>query len=172
MTGVKLIWLVPGISFQKLCKGYSLSVKRRRLKWFFFSPDWTQQKCSSIERTRFNFLCSSRRFYSLQTSLFSHQSALAALSVDGPLCSWCLYMRDAHPHKLAVCLNWSLSLQVCAAVNAFGRDEFWIAAELLQDTSKSPRPMKKFLPGKKMKERKPSDDEAQMRKSRPFAFLK
>ncbi|XP_030594683.1 rho guanine nucleotide exchange factor 6 isoform X2 [Archocentrus centrarchus] len=34
-----------------------------------------------------------------------------------------------------------------------------------EDTSKSPRPMKKFLPGNKKKERKPSDDDIQMRKS-------
>uniref|UniRef100_A0A665WPN9 Rac/Cdc42 guanine nucleotide exchange factor (GEF) 6 n=1 Tax=Echeneis naucrates TaxID=173247 RepID=A0A665WPN9_ECHNA len=34
-----------------------------------------------------------------------------------------------------------------------------------EDSSKSPRPMKKFLPGNRKKERKPSDDEVQMRKS-------
>uniref|UniRef100_A0A8C5GIR7 Osteoclast-stimulating factor 1 n=1 Tax=Gouania willdenowi TaxID=441366 RepID=A0A8C5GIR7_GOUWI len=34
-----------------------------------------------------------------------------------------------------------------------------------EDSSKSPRPMKKFLPGNRKKERKPSDDEFQMRKS-------
>uniref|UniRef100_A0A3B4T2T4 Osteoclast-stimulating factor 1 n=1 Tax=Seriola dumerili TaxID=41447 RepID=A0A3B4T2T4_SERDU len=33
------------------------------------------------------------------------------------------------------------------------------------DSSKSPRPMKKFLPGNRKKERKPSDDEVQIRKS-------
>uniref|UniRef100_A0A8C6KMB3 Rac/Cdc42 guanine nucleotide exchange factor 6 n=1 Tax=Nothobranchius furzeri TaxID=105023 RepID=A0A8C6KMB3_NOTFU len=33
------------------------------------------------------------------------------------------------------------------------------------DSSKSPRPMKKFLPGNRRKERKPSDDEIQIRKS-------
>lgn len=35
----------------------------------------------------------------------------------------------------------------------------------VQDSSKSPRPMKKFLPGNRKKERKPSDDEIQTRKS-------
>ncbi|KAJ3587340.1 hypothetical protein NHX12_010938 [Muraenolepis orangiensis] len=35
---------------------------------------------------------------------------------------------------------------------------------IMKDSSKSPRPMKKFLPGKK-KERKPSDDDALLRKS-------
>ncbi|XP_028271394.1 rho guanine nucleotide exchange factor 6 isoform X2 [Parambassis ranga] len=34
-----------------------------------------------------------------------------------------------------------------------------------EDSSKSPRPMKKFLPGNKKKDRKPSDDEVQTRKS-------
>ncbi|XP_041846004.1 rho guanine nucleotide exchange factor 6 isoform X3 [Melanotaenia boesemani] len=34
-----------------------------------------------------------------------------------------------------------------------------------EDSSKSPRPMKKFLPGNRKKERKPSDDDVQMRKS-------
>uniref|UniRef100_A0A8C6KIE8 Rac/Cdc42 guanine nucleotide exchange factor 6 n=1 Tax=Nothobranchius furzeri TaxID=105023 RepID=A0A8C6KIE8_NOTFU len=34
-----------------------------------------------------------------------------------------------------------------------------------EDSSKSPRPMKKFLPGNRRKERKPSDDEIQIRKS-------
>uniref|UniRef100_A0A4W6EBU7 Rac/Cdc42 guanine nucleotide exchange factor 6 n=1 Tax=Lates calcarifer TaxID=8187 RepID=A0A4W6EBU7_LATCA len=34
-----------------------------------------------------------------------------------------------------------------------------------EDSSKSPRPMKKFLPGNRKKERKPSDDEVQIRKS-------
>ncbi|XP_061581595.1 rho guanine nucleotide exchange factor 6 isoform X2 [Cololabis saira] len=34
-----------------------------------------------------------------------------------------------------------------------------------EDSSKSPRPMKKFLPGNKKKERKPSDDEVQIRRS-------
>ncbi|KAM9849892.1 rho guanine nucleotide exchange factor 6 isoform 3-T3 [Aulostomus maculatus] len=34
-----------------------------------------------------------------------------------------------------------------------------------EDSSKSPRPMKKFLPGNRKKERKPSDDEIQTRKS-------
>uniref|UniRef100_A0A3Q2CPA2 Osteoclast-stimulating factor 1 n=1 Tax=Cyprinodon variegatus TaxID=28743 RepID=A0A3Q2CPA2_CYPVA len=34
-----------------------------------------------------------------------------------------------------------------------------------RDSSKSPRPMKKFLPGNRKKERKPSDDEFQIRKS-------
>uniref|UniRef100_A0A7N8XX69 Rac/Cdc42 guanine nucleotide exchange factor (GEF) 6 n=1 Tax=Mastacembelus armatus TaxID=205130 RepID=A0A7N8XX69_9TELE len=34
-----------------------------------------------------------------------------------------------------------------------------------RDSSKSPRPMKKFLPGNRKKERKPSDDDVQMRKS-------
>ncbi|KAF6732417.1 Rho guanine nucleotide exchange factor 6 [Oryzias melastigma] len=36
---------------------------------------------------------------------------------------------------------------------------------IMKDISKSPRPMKKFLPGNRKKERKPSDDEFQMRKS-------
>uniref|UniRef100_A0A667XFE4 Rac/Cdc42 guanine nucleotide exchange factor 6 n=1 Tax=Myripristis murdjan TaxID=586833 RepID=A0A667XFE4_9TELE len=34
-----------------------------------------------------------------------------------------------------------------------------------EDSSKSPRPMKKFLPGNRKKERKPSDDDALIRKS-------
>ncbi|KAM7417419.1 hypothetical protein PAMA_017191 [Pampus argenteus] len=34
-----------------------------------------------------------------------------------------------------------------------------------EDSSKSPRPMKKFLPGNRKKERKPSDDEVHIRKS-------
>uniref|UniRef100_A0A3Q0S3K8 Rac/Cdc42 guanine nucleotide exchange factor 6 n=1 Tax=Amphilophus citrinellus TaxID=61819 RepID=A0A3Q0S3K8_AMPCI len=46
---------------------------------------------------------------------------------------------------------------------ALGYKEFIV--DHLQDTSKSPRPMKKFLPGNKKKERKPSDDDIQMRKS-------
>ncbi|GLD75308.1 rho guanine nucleotide exchange factor 6 isoform X1 [Lates japonicus] len=36
---------------------------------------------------------------------------------------------------------------------------------IMKDSSKSPRPMKKFLPGNRKKERKPSDDEVQIRKS-------
>ncbi|XP_041846006.1 rho guanine nucleotide exchange factor 6 isoform X4 [Melanotaenia boesemani] len=36
---------------------------------------------------------------------------------------------------------------------------------IMKDSSKSPRPMKKFLPGNRKKERKPSDDDVQMRKS-------
>nr|XP_020449957.1 rho guanine nucleotide exchange factor 6 isoform X3 [Monopterus albus] len=36
---------------------------------------------------------------------------------------------------------------------------------ILKDSSKSPRPMKKFLPGNRKKERKPSDDEVHIRKS-------
>ncbi|XP_028271393.1 rho guanine nucleotide exchange factor 6 isoform X1 [Parambassis ranga] len=36
---------------------------------------------------------------------------------------------------------------------------------IMKDSSKSPRPMKKFLPGNKKKDRKPSDDEVQTRKS-------
>ncbi|XP_053179455.1 rho guanine nucleotide exchange factor 6 [Scomber japonicus] len=36
---------------------------------------------------------------------------------------------------------------------------------IMKDSSKSPRPMKKFLPGNRKKERKPSDDEIQTRKS-------
>ncbi|XP_047440724.1 rho guanine nucleotide exchange factor 6 isoform X2 [Mugil cephalus] len=36
---------------------------------------------------------------------------------------------------------------------------------IMKDSSKSPRPMKKFLPGNKKKERKHSDDEVQARKS-------
>ncbi|XP_051274835.1 rho guanine nucleotide exchange factor 6 isoform X1 [Dicentrarchus labrax] len=36
---------------------------------------------------------------------------------------------------------------------------------IMKDSSKSPRPMKKFLPGNRKKDRKPSDDEVQTRKS-------
>ncbi|XP_049618581.1 rho guanine nucleotide exchange factor 6 isoform X1 [Syngnathus scovelli] len=36
---------------------------------------------------------------------------------------------------------------------------------IMKDSSKSPRPMKKFLPGNRKKERKPSDDEVHMRRS-------
>ncbi|XP_056130139.1 rho guanine nucleotide exchange factor 6 isoform X2 [Lampris incognitus] len=36
---------------------------------------------------------------------------------------------------------------------------------IMKDSSKSPRPMKKFLPGNRKKERKPSDDEVLLRKS-------
>uniref|UniRef100_A0A3Q1IT64 Osteoclast-stimulating factor 1 n=1 Tax=Anabas testudineus TaxID=64144 RepID=A0A3Q1IT64_ANATE len=36
---------------------------------------------------------------------------------------------------------------------------------IMKDSSKSPRPIKKFLPGNRKKERKPSDDEIQTRKS-------
>lgn len=36
---------------------------------------------------------------------------------------------------------------------------------IMKDTSKSPRPMKKFLPGNRRKERKPSDDDIHMRRS-------
>ncbi|XP_035982864.1 rho guanine nucleotide exchange factor 6-like [Fundulus heteroclitus] len=36
---------------------------------------------------------------------------------------------------------------------------------IMKDSSKSPRPMKKFLPGNRKKERKASDDEIQIRKS-------
>uniref|UniRef100_A0A667XWZ8 Rac/Cdc42 guanine nucleotide exchange factor 6 n=1 Tax=Myripristis murdjan TaxID=586833 RepID=A0A667XWZ8_9TELE len=36
---------------------------------------------------------------------------------------------------------------------------------IIKDSSKSPRPMKKFLPGNRKKERKPSDDDALIRKS-------
>ncbi|XP_061581596.1 rho guanine nucleotide exchange factor 6 isoform X3 [Cololabis saira] len=39
------------------------------------------------------------------------------------------------------------------------------AGTISKDSSKSPRPMKKFLPGNKKKERKPSDDEVQIRRS-------
>uniref|UniRef100_A0A3P9P0U8 Rac/Cdc42 guanine nucleotide exchange factor 6 n=1 Tax=Poecilia reticulata TaxID=8081 RepID=A0A3P9P0U8_POERE len=46
---------------------------------------------------------------------------------------------------------------------ALGYKEFVVV--LLQDSSKSPRPIKKFLPGNRKKDRKPSDDEFQIRKS-------
>uniref|UniRef100_A0A669DU58 Rac/Cdc42 guanine nucleotide exchange factor 6 n=1 Tax=Oreochromis niloticus TaxID=8128 RepID=A0A669DU58_ORENI len=36
---------------------------------------------------------------------------------------------------------------------------------IMKDTSKSPRPMKKFLPGNRRKERKPSDDDIHIRRS-------
>ncbi|XP_008418901.1 rho guanine nucleotide exchange factor 6 isoform X3 [Poecilia reticulata] len=36
---------------------------------------------------------------------------------------------------------------------------------IMKDSSKSPRPIKKFLPGNRKKDRKPSDDEFQIRKS-------
>lgn len=47
---------------------------------------------------------------------------------------------------------------------------FNLTVSLLQDSSKSPRPMKKFLPGNRKKERKASDDEIQIRKSMNFNF--
>lgn len=44
-------------------------------------------------------------------------------------------------------------------------------AAFLQDSSKSPRPMKKFLPGNRKKDRKPSDDDVQTRKSEDSLLL-
>lgn len=66
----------------------------------------------------------------------------------------------------------ALALQVCAAVCVLcGEASTKLEVALLQDSSKSPRPMKKFLPGNRKKERKPSDDEVQTRKSRTFILL-
>lgn len=51
---------------------------------------------------------------------FGHHHSLAALFVDGILFFWCcLFMRDAHPCKLAFCLVWSLGFTgVCSSVCA------------------------------------------------------
>lgn len=65
---------------------------------------------------------------------------------------------------------------MCVAVCVYAclcveRDVLTFCVALLQDSSKSPRPMKKFLPGNRKKERKPSDDEVQIRKSKTNILL-
>uniref|UniRef100_A0A672YQ33 Rho guanine nucleotide exchange factor 6-like n=1 Tax=Sphaeramia orbicularis TaxID=375764 RepID=A0A672YQ33_9TELE len=84
----------------------------------------------------------------------SHLGSLSAVS-RGPL----------EPPKISK--PWSLSclrpappLKPSAALGYKERMSY-----IMKDSSKSPRPMKKFLPGNRKKERKPSDDEVQTRKS-------
>ncbi|XP_075902740.1 rho guanine nucleotide exchange factor 6 isoform X2 [Nelusetta ayraudi] len=84
----------------------------------------------------------------------SHLGSLSAVS-RGPL----------EPPKISK--PWSLSclrpappLKPSAALGYKERMSY-----IMKDSSKSPRPMKKFLPGNRKKERKPSDDEIQTRKS-------
>uniref|UniRef100_A0A665WR39 Rac/Cdc42 guanine nucleotide exchange factor (GEF) 6 n=1 Tax=Echeneis naucrates TaxID=173247 RepID=A0A665WR39_ECHNA len=84
----------------------------------------------------------------------SHLGSLSAIN-RGPL----------EPPKISK--PWSLSclrpappLKPSAALGYKERMSY-----IMKDSSKSPRPMKKFLPGNRKKERKPSDDEVQMRKS-------
>uniref|UniRef100_A0A3B4ZR68 Rac/Cdc42 guanine nucleotide exchange factor 6 n=1 Tax=Stegastes partitus TaxID=144197 RepID=A0A3B4ZR68_9TELE len=83
----------------------------------------------------------------------SHLGSLSAVS-RGPL----------EPPKISK--PWSLSclrpappLKPSAALGYKERMSY-----IMKDSSKSPRPMKKFLPGNRKKERKPSDDEVQTRK--------
>uniref|UniRef100_A0A667XMM3 Osteoclast-stimulating factor 1 n=1 Tax=Myripristis murdjan TaxID=586833 RepID=A0A667XMM3_9TELE len=87
----------------------------------------------------------------------SHQSHLGSFSAvsRGPL----------EPPKISK--PWSLSclrpappLKPSAALGYKERMSY-----IIKDSSKSPRPMKKFLPGNRKKERKPSDDDALIRKS-------
>lgn len=93
--------------------------------------------------------------------------------------------------KLALCLVWSVSftgvctrlyLLLCICVQPLSQFVvvetiylyvyiFFTFVALLQDSSKSPRPMKKFLPGNRKKERKPSDDDIQTRKSEDSLLL-
>ncbi|TWW55755.1 rho guanine nucleotide exchange factor 6 isoform X1 [Takifugu flavidus] len=84
----------------------------------------------------------------------SHLGSFSALS-RGPL----------EPPKISK--PWSLSclrpappLKPSAALGYKERMSY-----IMKDSSKSPRPMKKFLPGNRKKERKHSDDEVQIRKS-------
>uniref|UniRef100_A0A672JA04 Rac/Cdc42 guanine nucleotide exchange factor (GEF) 6 n=1 Tax=Salarias fasciatus TaxID=181472 RepID=A0A672JA04_SALFA len=84
----------------------------------------------------------------------SHLGSLSAAS-RGPL----------EPPKISK--PWSLSclrpappLKPSAALGYKERMSY-----IMKDSSKSPRPMKKFLPGNRKKDRKPSDDEVQTRKS-------
>ncbi|KAJ4946479.1 hypothetical protein JOQ06_024145 [Pogonophryne albipinna] len=84
----------------------------------------------------------------------SHLGSLSAVS-RGPL----------EPPKISK--PWSLSclrpappLKPSAALGYKERMSY-----IMKDSSKSPRPMKKFLPGNRKKERKPSDDEVHTRKS-------
>ncbi|XP_054648811.1 rho guanine nucleotide exchange factor 6 isoform X5 [Dunckerocampus dactyliophorus] len=84
----------------------------------------------------------------------SHLGSLGGLS-RGPL----------EPPKISK--PWSLSclrpappLKPSAALGYKERMSY-----IMKDSSKSPRPMKKFLPGNRKKERKPSDDEVHTRKS-------
>lgn len=66
---------------------------------------------------------------------------------------------------MCVCVYVRVCLSVCVEPN------IKLCVPLLQDSSKSPRPMKKFLPGNRKKERKPSDDEIQTRKSTSSVLL-
>ncbi|CAJ1058835.1 rho guanine nucleotide exchange factor 6 isoform X2 [Xyrichtys novacula] len=84
----------------------------------------------------------------------SHLGSLSAVS-RGPL----------EPPKISK--PWSLSclrpappLKPSAALGYKERMSY-----IIKDSSKSPRPMKKFLPGNRKKDRKPSDDDVQTRKS-------
>ncbi|XP_034037575.1 rho guanine nucleotide exchange factor 6 isoform X2 [Thalassophryne amazonica] len=88
------------------------------------------------------------------SSHLSHLGSLSAVS-RGPL----------EPPKISK--PWSLSclrpappLKPSAALGYKERMSY-----IMKDTSKSPRPMKKFLPGNRKKDRKPSDDEIHVRKS-------
>lgn len=126
-------------------------------------------------------------------SWFGHSHLHACcLLVDWGFVRRCLWIS---PVKLALCLVWSVSFtgarthvylclfvclftSLCAAcvrlsVCGCGAKYsfFFLLLHLLQDSSKSPRPMKKFLPGNRKKERKPSDDEIQTRKSEDFLLL-
>ncbi|CAG09826.1 unnamed protein product [Tetraodon nigroviridis] len=91
--------------------------------------------------------------------------------VGGPthlshLCSFSAHSRGPlEPPKISK--PWSLSclrpappLKPSAALGYKERMSY-----IMKDSSKSPRPMKKFLPGNRKKERKPSDDEFQIRRS-------
>ncbi|KAM6924192.1 rho guanine nucleotide exchange factor 6 isoform 2-T2 [Xenentodon cancila] len=87
----------------------------------------------------------------------THLSHLGSLSVTSG--------RPLEPPKISK--PWSLSclrpappLKPSAALGYKERMSY-----IMKDSSRSPRPIKNFLPGNKKKERKPSDDEVQIRKS-------
>uniref|UniRef100_A0A8C6SPU9 Rac/Cdc42 guanine nucleotide exchange factor (GEF) 6 n=1 Tax=Neogobius melanostomus TaxID=47308 RepID=A0A8C6SPU9_9GOBI len=73
----------------------------------------------------------------------------------------------SHSGSLSINKPWSLSclrpappLKPSAALGYKERMSY-----IMKDSSKSPRPMKKFLPGNRKKERKPSDDDIHTRRS-------
>ncbi|TNN72756.1 Rho guanine nucleotide exchange factor 6 [Liparis tanakae] len=87
----------------------------------------------------------------------THLSHLGSLSVisRGPLEP----PKTSKPWSLS-CLRPAPPLKPSAALGYKERMSY-----IMKDSSKSPRPIKKFLPGNRKKERKHSDDEVQTRKS-------
>ncbi|XP_070768940.1 rho guanine nucleotide exchange factor 6 isoform X3 [Enoplosus armatus] len=84
--------------------------------------------------------------HSVKSNQFQNRGPLEPPKISKPWSLSCL--RPAPPLKPSAALGYKERMSY-----------------IMKDSSKSPRPMKKFLPGNRKKERKPSDDEVQTRKS-------